>query len=306
MAVSQGQPITFAIPFYSGIAYLPRTLESVMAQTDDNWRAYVVDNASNEAGAEELVKKIGRGRIGYVRNERNLGMAGNFNRSIDLAETDLVTLLHSDDELTPEYCAKFRAVASRYPVAAAFFCRAEIIGPDGKKRFSLADLVKDRLTPSTGAELVVEGEPGLRAILKANIIVAPTMCFRKSVLGERRFESKYKFVLDWELTTSLVLAGEMLVGLQQRYYRYRRHAENATEHLTRSQTRCREESEFYDLMRAEAERRGWDRCVELATEKRILKLGVAYRTLKSAALLDLADARSGLKMLRNLYYNRGQ
>lgn len=304
MCVPQGQPITFAIPFHTGIAYLPRALESVLAQSDDNWRAYVVDNASPEPGVEELVKRVSDGRIRYLRNEKNLGMSGNFNRCIDLADTDLVTLLHADDELVPTYCAMFRDAAERYPRAATFFCRAQIIGPDGQNWFSLADKVKDFITPSTKDELVLEGEPGLRAVLKTNFIVAPTMCFRKSVLGDRRFAGSYKFVLDWELTTSLLLEGEQLVGLPQRCYRYRRHDNNTTETLTRNQQRFREESAFYNRMREEVANRGWDECVRLATQKRIIKLNLAYRTLKSAALLQFGEAGRGLKLLRDLYYNR--
>ncbi|HEY0190053.1 MAG TPA: glycosyltransferase, partial [Kofleriaceae bacterium] len=72
--------ITFAIPFYSGRAYLERTIASVLAQRDVRWRAFVADNCSPEPEIEALVARAGGGRIGYVRHDHNLGMAGNFNR----------------------------------------------------------------------------------------------------------------------------------------------------------------------------------------------------------------------------------
>jgi len=272
----------------------------VLAQADGSWRAFVCDNASPEPGVEEVVRTVGQGRIGYVRNETNLGMAGNFNRCIDVAETELVSLLHSDDELVPSYVGTMRAAADRYPGAAAFFCRAEIIGPDGKQRFSLTDYVKDFISPSATDEFMIEGERGVRALLKGNFIMAPTLCFRKAVLGDRRFPEGFKFVLDQELTTSLLLAGDSLVGLPDVCYRYRRHEDNATEQFTRTQLRFREESEYFDRMRVTAQDRGWDECVRLARRKRIIKLNVGYRTLKSAALLQLDDARRGIKLLREL------
>ena len=111
--------LTYAIPFYSGRALLERAIASVLAQTNDAWTAYVCDNASPEPGIEELVKTAGGGRIGYVRNAENVGMAGNFNRCIDLAKTDLVTLLHSDDELEPTYTETMLAAADRHPAAVA-------------------------------------------------------------------------------------------------------------------------------------------------------------------------------------------
>src|ERR1700760_2628036 len=72
--------LTFAIPFYSGAAagdvtaraYLERTIASVVAQRDPRWVAYVCDNASPDRSVAQLVARAGGGRVGYVRNERNL------------------------------------------------------------------------------------------------------------------------------------------------------------------------------------------------------------------------------------------
>jgi glycosyltransferase involved in cell wall biosynthesis len=294
-----GQAITFSIPYYSGIDYLARAIESVLAQDDPRWQCVVADDSS-EAGVEDLVKRVGRDRVRYVKNPHNLGIDGNFNRCIDVAETDLVTVLHADDELMPSYTATMLRAAERYPDAAAIFCRAEIIGPNSESWFSLADFVKGFINPAQRGEFVLEGEPGVRTLLRANFIMAPTLCFRKSVLGERRFPLGYKFVLDWELTTKILLDGLSIVGIPGRCYRYRRHLENATEKLTKTQQRFREESEFYDRVRPVVAQRGWTKCVELAAEKRMIKLNIAYRALKSAAQLQLTDARKGLRLLREL------
>lgn len=292
--------ITFAIPFYSGRDYLVRAIESVLAQRAGNWTAFVCDNASAEPGIAQLVETAGRGRVGYVRNERNLGMAGNFNRCIDLATTELVTLLHSDDELMPDYADTLIAAAGAHPDAAALFCRAQIIDGRSTPHFSLADVVKGFLNPSQRHEMVLAGEPGMRAVLRGNFIMAPTLCFRKRVLGDRRFSADFRFVLDQELTCALLLDGDSLVGLPARCYRYRRHDDNATEHLTRTTVRFHEESEFYDRMRHKVAARGWEACARIAADKRMLKLNLIYRALKSAALLRLGDAVRGLKLLREI------
>jgi len=292
--------LTFAIPFYAGRAYLARAIESVLAQRTANWRAFVCDNASPEPGIAELVRDAGRGRVAYVRNASNLGMIGNFNRCLDLAETELVTLLHSDDELAPDYSTSIASAADRHPSAVAVFCRAAIIDAHSQPRFSVADAVKDVINPASHRELVIAGRAGMRDLLRANFIPAPTLCFRKSVLGERRFPTGTKFVLDWELTTSLLLAGDSIVGIPARCYRYRRHDQNATQELTRAQIRHREEAAFYERMQAVVASRGWDDCAKIAAHKRILKLNVAYSVLKNVAALDLDQARRDLALLREL------
>ncbi|HEX5064019.1 MAG TPA: hypothetical protein VFV99_31785, partial [Kofleriaceae bacterium] len=215
-------------------------------------------------------------------------------------ETDLVTVLHADDELMPGYCALMRGASLRHPQAAAFYCRTEVIDADGNRTFSLLDAVKDRLiNPSVGKETLLSGEPGFYALLHGNFINAPTLCFRKSVLGNRRFPN-HKFILDWELTSQLVLDGDTIVGLPERCYRYRRHPEAATSQYTKSQLRFREESEFFDLMIALAQRRGWTRSERFARKKRIVKLNLLYFALRSAARGDLAEARRDIQMLREL------
>lgn len=299
-AALEAPAITFAIPFYAGIPFLALALRSIVAQDDGNWQALVCDDGP-EQGVESIVKSFGDARVRYYKNPTNLGMAGNFNRCIDLAETDLVTLLHNDDELMPSYCRTLRAAALRHPEAAALFCRAEIIDSASEPVFSIPDVVKDVLiNPAPRAEILLAGEPGIHALLRGNFIVAPTLCFRKSVLGTRRFHPDYRFVLDWDLTTKLVLDGETLVGIPERCYRYRRHDEAATSKYTRTQLRFREEAGYYDRMLEEAKRRGWERCVRLAERRSIVKLNVAYRSLKNLALLELGDARRGFKLLREL------
>lgn len=291
--------ITFAVPYYSGLELLERTLASIVGQRDPTWSAVVCDD-SDDPAVEPLVARVGGGRIRYARNASSLGMAGNFNRCLEIAETPLVTILHADDELGPGYAATMRAAAARHPDAVAMFCRAEIIGPDSQPWFSLADVVKRRFLPSSRDEIVLEGEPGMRVLLAANFIVAPTLCFRKSLLGAHRFPTNRRFVMDWELTTGLLLAGESIVGLPVVEFRYRRHADNATERLTKTQHRFLEESELYDRMRVVALERGWEECARIAERKRIVKLNVAYRALKSAVRLQWRDAARGVRLLVDL------
>ncbi|HEY6178389.1 MAG TPA: hypothetical protein VIX73_28230, partial [Kofleriaceae bacterium] len=205
-----------------------------------------------------------------------------------------------DDALMPDYARTMRAAAERHPGAVAVFCRTRIIGPDDAPALSLADVVKDCIHPSRNRELTLHGEPGVRALLRANFIPAPTLLFRRSILGDRRFPAQYKFVLDWELTTQLLLDGETLIGIPDRCYRYRRHDDAATSQYTRTQLRFREESAYYDRMQGVASSRGWPRCVAVARRKRMTKLNITYRALRSVCALELAEARRSFRLLREL------
>src|SRR5689334_13554042 len=97
--------LTIAIPFHSGRDYLRQAIDSVLGQTCPNWELLICDDHSREPDIDTLIASYADARFRYVRNSSKLGMAGNWNRCLDLARTDLVTLLHADDELRENYCA---------------------------------------------------------------------------------------------------------------------------------------------------------------------------------------------------------
>jgi glycosyltransferase involved in cell wall biosynthesis len=285
------EPLTFAIPFYRGLKFLRRAVESVLRQRHTDWHLLVCDDGGQEPGAAELVASYGHPRVRYHRNEANLGMAGSWNRCLELAQTDLVNILHADDELLDGYAEMTCRAAADYPGAAGFFCNARIIGAEGHERFSLPDLVKQILRPSSKGPLVLAGRRAIESLLFGNYIMCPTMCYRKSRLGGRRFDGNWRFALDLEFFTRLLLDGETLVGLPGVGYCYRRHAQNAT--LTYSDTllRFEEESRLYESLASVAAERGWKRASRIARGKAIIKLNLLYGLAADVSRLRAQQAR---------------
>src|SRR5258706_7736234 len=128
--------ICIAVPYFSGLDLLRTALQSLIAQTDPNWSAIVVDDASPEPGAAEAVAALGDQRLRYVRNQHNLGVAENFNRCLGLgaAEADIVTVFHADDVLGTGYVAAIRAAHRRFPKATCVAPPPPGVGADGGAR----------------------------------------------------------------------------------------------------------------------------------------------------------------------------
>ncbi len=157
--------ITIAIPVYTHVAFLRKAIESVLRQTIPDWFLIISDDHSPDARAEEAVHQYRDARVRYCRNSSRLGMAGNFNRCLDLAQTDLVTLLHADDELLSHYCEQMIGAAAKFPTVTASFCNAEIIDADGKACFSFPDYVKHLYVPPGRNPFVLTGERGLMSLM---------------------------------------------------------------------------------------------------------------------------------------------
>ena len=94
--------LTVGIPTYNRSGLLRQAIESVLAQTYTDFRLIVSDNASHD-DTPDVVRSFDDGRIEYARSETNIGAIGNFNRLIELAESEFLILLPDDDVLYPDH-----------------------------------------------------------------------------------------------------------------------------------------------------------------------------------------------------------
>lgn len=99
--------------------YLPRTIESVRAQTREDWELIVVDNGmSDELAAIVRSFSATDERVRLVRQE-NKGYRGGVMAAATAAVGDYVCVLDSDDQLMPEFCARVGDVLDSDPNIAA-------------------------------------------------------------------------------------------------------------------------------------------------------------------------------------------
>lgn len=288
-------PLGIAIPYYDGPDYLAEALASVRAQADSDWLLWVVDDSPAKGAARRLVEGLRDERVRCLENDGTLGMVACWNRCLEEVGCELVTLLHADDRLLPGYVGAMRRLAGLHPRAVALFCAAETIDGAGRGRFSLQDDVKRFLVPRGGDAVVLEGEPGLRALMRGNFVVCPTLCWRRPRLGARRFDARWRQVQDLALLARLLEEGESLVGTRERHYAYRRHGANATARQTESWLRFEEEFAIFDEIAGRCAARGWDGAARTSRRKLILRLHLGWRALGELARLRLAGALRALR-----------
>ena len=79
--------ISVVLPVYNGEKYLRESIDSVIAQTYQNWELLIVDDCSTDSTAliaKEYAEKDSR--IHYYLNEKNLRLPRNLNRGFSLAK----------------------------------------------------------------------------------------------------------------------------------------------------------------------------------------------------------------------------
>jgi GT2 family glycosyltransferase len=309
-AASVDAGITLAVPYYSNPALLDRTLRTIEQQTHPTCHVLVCDDSAKGLASHQvndLRRVLGdKFPVRVLRNEQNLGMAATWNRCLEEAQTDLVTLVHGDDELEPNYAQEMVRLAGAHPHACAVFCGARIISASGEAIFSFPDFYKNFLIPRHKATLVLSGERAVNSLLRGNYIFCPSLCFRRSELRSHRFDARYRMVLDIDLVTRLLLDERTIVGVPKRpLYRYRRH-ENATHHLTRELTRFSEEASFYAELAPKLAAAGYATAAATARKQRYIKMNLAYCILRDLLQRNFADSYRKAALLGSFLLQRAK
>jgi O-antigen biosynthesis protein len=96
--------ISVIVPTWnSNTRLLDKAVNSVRAQTYDNWEAVISDDASDHDEVKALKHRYGsEPRIRWVEGTTRSGIAGNTNRGIAASTGDYIAFLDHDDELAPD------------------------------------------------------------------------------------------------------------------------------------------------------------------------------------------------------------
>ncbi|HEY0902196.1 MAG TPA: glycosyltransferase family 2 protein [Micavibrio sp.] len=122
--------ISVVIPAYNRADLLPRTLESVAAQTLKPDEVIIIDDQSPDDTPAVCAALIEKYRdqlpIVYMRHEQNKGEAGSRNTGIRHAQYDYIAFLDSDDEWKPEKLAQQIAYIKQHGVDGVF-CESALV-----------------------------------------------------------------------------------------------------------------------------------------------------------------------------------
>jgi glycosyltransferase involved in cell wall biosynthesis len=180
------------IPTYHCAHFLRQTLESVLAQDPGlhEMQIEVVDDGSTLDDPETVVREIGRGRVTFFRQSRNVGHTKNFETCLRRARGKVVHLLHGDDYVREGFYKKLQAAFEIEPRIGAAFCRQIFMDDKGNW------IDYSPLEQATSGVL----SNGLEHLATEQRIMTPSIVVRRDVyerLGG--FDSRLICSEDWEM-----------------------------------------------------------------------------------------------------------
>lgn len=97
--------VSIISPSYNCEKFIGKTIDSVLAQTYENWELIIVDDRSTD-NTDAVVAKYNDKRIKYLKNEKNSGAAVSRNKALREAKGRWIAFLDSDDLWLPQKLEK--------------------------------------------------------------------------------------------------------------------------------------------------------------------------------------------------------
>ncbi|UCC94465.1 MAG: glycosyltransferase [Candidatus Omnitrophota bacterium] len=88
--------VSIVLPTYNGFQYIHQSIDSCLNQTHKNIELIIVDDASTDS-TPQIIKSYSDGRIHYIRNEANLGLANSLNKGFSYAQGEYFTWTSDDN-----------------------------------------------------------------------------------------------------------------------------------------------------------------------------------------------------------------
>jgi len=211
--------VSVLIPTYNYARYLGEAIESVLNQTFTDFELIIVDDQSKDNTDEVVQKYLSDRRVTYHKNPVNLGLVGNFNRALELANGDYIKFLLADDKLDKTLLFKFVSVLDEYPGVSLV---TSVSGTFG-------DSVQTRELPLTGLQ---SGQKVIMESLnhgKGNWIGEPSVVmFRKKSLILGKFNPAYICLVDLDMWLRLLTTGDCYIVPETLAY-FRKHGKQASD-----------------------------------------------------------------------------
>jgi glycosyltransferase involved in cell wall biosynthesis len=256
--------IDIVMPLYGGLDQFQAAVRSVLAQTSADWRLVVIDDHLPDLSPAEWLATLEDTRIEYHRNDVNLGVNGNFSRSLREVRSKHFVLMGCDDIMLRDYVATMVRHIAAHPEVAYIQCDVEVIDDKGDRVMPVADRVKLYYRPNTGHELTMSGEDLAVSLLRGNWTYFPSICWRTDAVQAHGFRDGLEVVLDLDLQLAIVSDGGSLLVVPDLLFAYRRHSLSYSYRTATDGTRFLEERALFENAATTMAARGWKHAARVA------------------------------------------
>jgi glycosyltransferase involved in cell wall biosynthesis len=219
--------VSIGMPVYNGAVYLAQSIESILAQTFQDFELIISDNGSRDR-TEDICRSYAAqdGRIRYFCQETNRGAAWNHNKVFHLSSGEYFKWHCHDDLCDPTFLEKCVAVLDREP--SVVLCYSQFARIDGQGRLLKTTTFGWTPIASSPVSGIARSHERFRIVIHRRSTCEEIYgLMRRQVAKETQLIGGYT-QSDDNFLAELALRGEFY-EIPEPLFRYRLHPEKSTE-----------------------------------------------------------------------------
>ncbi len=220
--------VSIVLPVYNGEDYVRESLDSILAQTYQDFELIAVDDGSQDATPRILDDYARHDQRIQVIHQANQRLPSALNAGFRRTRGEFLTWTSSDNHMKPDFLARMADCLSRHPEWDAIFANIDIIGDDGQPLRN-SDWYSGSQDPPGSEHIRMPADTSTLNII-ANNTVGSAFMYRQRVdtlLGDyspRRFGTEdYDY---WMRVNALLTLKH--VDFDEPVYEYRLHSTSLT------------------------------------------------------------------------------
>lgn len=219
--------VSICIPTYNRPHLLAKSVEAALRQTYEPYEVIVMDNHT-EPDVRPIIESFNDRRLRYYSNDTNIGIVANWNRCLQLAQGEYISICQDDDELLPDFITESLALFQQYPQIG--------VTCGGAYRVSEASDKSILWLPSKvlGRSGLLPRSFALAKLLEMRFVLCSSVMLRAAVVQTvGLFDERLRYAFDWHYWLRIVYHFDMAV-VDKPLYKLRWHESSDTSSLLKA------------------------------------------------------------------------
>ncbi|MHA3774168.1 glycosyltransferase family 2 protein [Verrucomicrobiota bacterium sgz303538] len=169
--------VSFVVPCYNLAHLLRECIESILSQTFGDLEVLIMDDCSPDNTAE-VAASFSDVRVQHIRNEKNLGHLGNYNKGITMSRGRYVWMLSADDYLRRNYVLeRYVDLMEKNARVGYTFCPGVAVGERGIT--DVAEWVALGQIAHGNKDRIITGRELVKKLIRGNTTVCSSVLVRR-------------------------------------------------------------------------------------------------------------------------------
>jgi len=228
--MSHNRLVSIIVIFFNAQPFMAETIDSILAQTYEDWELLLVDDGSTDGSTEVAQHYVQRHptKIRYLAHpeHQNRGMSATRNLGIHHARGQFITFLDADDIWLPNTLADQVAILTQHSEAAMVYGPIRWwYGWTGNPEDQQRDWVEHYDVPR---DRLVDPPTLVLGLLQKKLAISGMLIRREVVEQVGAFEDKFRGLYEDQAFCAKICLQFPVFSASQCWYQYRQHPNSCT------------------------------------------------------------------------------